>query len=95
MEPLNVGASTTEAAAQASAEMKPEAPSMRAAGRGLRRTIATLLLASGLLAVGAVTAVSAASPPPSAPSASAAPAAGGGSTNPAPHSGTHGDCPGM
>ena len=69
-------------------------PRTRPAGRGLRRTIATLFLATGLLAVGGVAAVSAASP---TPSASSAPAAGG-STTPAPHTGTGTpgvDCPGM
>ena len=71
-------------------------PASRPAMGGLRRTIATLFLASGLLAVGGVAAVSAASP---APAASGAPSTGtpptGGSTAPAPHSGTPGDCPGM
>ena len=67
-------------------------PESRPVMRGLRRTIATLFLATGLLAVGGVAAVSAASP---APAASGAPAAGG-STTPAPHTGTSGaDCPGM
>ena len=99
MEPLNTGIPTTEATAETTpGETTPGAPPSPSGGLGLRRTIATLLLATGLLAVGGVAAVSAASPTPSAPSApsaSSAPAAGGGTTAPAPHDGTHGDCPGM
>ncbi|MFI5225055.1 MAG: hypothetical protein ACHQ3P_00095 [Candidatus Limnocylindrales bacterium] len=56
---------------------------------GSRRTIASLLLAVGLLAIGGVAAVNAASPAPS-PGASGAPSGGSGG------SGTHtGNCPGM
>jgi hypothetical protein len=56
---------------------------------GSRRTIASLLLAVGLMAIGGVAAVNAASPAPS-PGASGAPSGGSGGA------GTHtGNCPGM
>ena len=60
---------------------------------GLRRTIATAILATGLLAVGGVAVVSAASP---TPAASSAPAGSGGPTTPG-VGGTHtgANCPGM
>ncbi|HEX7471604.1 MAG TPA: hypothetical protein VF323_00860 [Candidatus Limnocylindrales bacterium] len=60
---------------------------------GLRRTIATAILATGLLAVGGVAVVSAASP---TPAASSAPAGSGGPTTPG-AGGTHtgANCPGM
>lgn len=56
---------------------------------GSRRTIASLLLAVGLVAIGGVAVVNAASPAPS-PGASGAPSGGPGGA------GTHtGNCPGM
>lgn len=66
----------------------------RSVRNGLRRTIATALLAAGLLAVGGVAVVSAASP---TPSASSAPAGSGGPTTPGGAGGSHtgADCPGM
>ena len=70
-------------------------PPPRSAGTDirLRRAIATLFLATGLLAVGGVAAVSAASP---TPSASSAPSTSGGTTTPSAHNGTTGaNCPGM
>jgi len=70
----------------------PAAPAAPQRFRSLRRTIAGLFLATGLLAVGGVAAVSAASPTPSATTAPS-----GGTTTPGgAHSGTPGaDCPGM
>ena len=60
--------------------------------RGLRRTIASLALSAGLLAVGGVAVVSAASPTPAASSAPS-----GGPGTPGGAGGTHapGDCPNM
>jgi hypothetical protein len=65
------------------------APRSTGTGNRIRRTIATLFLAGGLLAVGGVAAVSAASPTPSAASS---PSTSGGTTTTPAH---NGNCPGM
>jgi hypothetical protein len=79
--------STPEPIAEPIAEPAATSPSAQTrVMAGSRRTIASLLLAVGLLAVGGVAAVSAVSPAPS-PGASGAPSGG---------SGAHtGNCPGM
>ena len=80
-----------------SAQEPTTTPSPAKAGwsipRGLRRTIASLALSAGLLAVGGVAVVSAASP---TPSATTAPSGSGGPGTPG-AGGTHtpGDCPNM
>ena len=58
---------------------------------GLRRTIASIALSAGLLAVGGVAVVSAASP---TPAASSAPSGSGGPGTPG-AGGTGANCPGM
>jgi hypothetical protein len=63
----------------------------RSLPRGLRRTIASIALSAGLLAVGGVAVVSAASP---TPAASSAPSGSGGPGAPG-AGGTGANCPGM
>jgi hypothetical protein len=76
-----------------SAQPPPDEPATSAFG-GIRRTIATIALAAGLLAVGGTAVVLAADPSTSpAPAATTQPSAGtGGSTAPKTHTG---NCPNM
>lgn len=85
---------------------QPAPPETAAGGfGGIRRTVATLVLAAGLLAVGGVAVATAASPDPSAsaaPSATSQPSSGGstapstgGSTKPSTRQGHDGNCPNM
>ena len=100
-QPAREPAQQTPAWEPASYSPPPAAPAQPAAFGGIRRTIATVGLAVGLLVVGGTAVVLAADPSASpAPAATTAPSGGttapsGGTTTPRTHTGSTKNCPNM